>query len=52
MKENEEKLIRKMTDILDSLEKHRHKNFSGKMLRHHTLKSAMYMSQWIEAKNK
>ena len=50
-KENEQKLIGKMTSILSSLEKHRHKNFTGKMLRHHTLKSAMYMSQWIEAKN-
>lgn len=51
-KENEEKFISRMTDILSSLEKHRHKNFTGKMLRHHALKSAMYMSQWIEAKNK
>lgn len=51
-KENEEKLISRMTDILSSLEKHRHKNFTGKMLRHHTLKSSMYMSQWIEAKNR
>ena len=51
-KENEEKFINRMTVILSSLEKHRHQNFTGKMLRHHTLKSAMYMSQWIEAKNK
>jgi len=51
-KVNEEKLIGRLSDILSSLEKHRHKNFTGKMLRHHTLKSAMYMSQWIEAKNK
>jgi len=51
-KENEEKLIGRVSDILSSLKKHRHKNFTGKMLRHHTLKSAMYMSQWIEAKNK
>lgn len=51
-KENEEKFISRVTDVLSSLENHRHKNFTGKMLRHHTLKSAMYMSQWIEAKNK
>ena len=51
-KENEERLISRLSDILTSPEKHRHKNFTGKMLRHHTLKSAMYMSQWIEAKNK
>lgn len=51
-KENEENLIDRMSEVLTSIEKHRHKNFTGKMLRHHTLKSAMYMSQWIEAKNK
>ena len=51
-KENEEKFISRLSDILSSVKKHRHKNFTGKMLRHHTLKSAMYMSQWIEAKNK
>ena len=50
-KENEEKFIGRLSDILSSLEKHRDNNFTGKMLRHHTLKSAMYMSQWIEAKN-
>ena len=49
---NEEKFINRISDILNSLENHRDKNFNGKMLRHHTLKSAMYMSQWIEAKNK
>ena len=51
-KENEEKFISRMTDVLSYLVKYRDKNFTGKMLRHHTLKSAMYMSQWIEAKNK
>ena len=51
-KENEENFIGRLSDISSSLEKHRDKNFTGKMLRHHTLKSAMYMSQWIEAKNK
>ena len=51
-KEHEEKFISRLSNILTSLENHRDKNFTGKMLRHHTLKSAMYMSQWIEAKNK
>ena len=51
-KENEEKFIANLSDILSELEKHRDKNFTGKMLRHHTLKSTMYMSQWIEEKNK
>ena len=50
--ENEKKIIDRLSGILSSLEKHRDENFTGKMLRHHTLKSAMYMSQWIEAKNK
>lgn len=35
--------------LRDSLRK---KHFLGKMLRHHTLKSTQYMSQWIELKNK
>jgi len=30
----------------------REKHFLGKMLRHHSLKSTQYMSQWIELKNK
>lgn len=30
----------------------RKKNFMGLMLRHHSMKSTQYMSQWIEAKNK
>lgn len=35
--------------LKDSLRK---KHFLGKMLRHHTMKSTQYMSQWIELKNK
>jgi len=49
---NEEKLLKRFNEIEKNVEKHRNNNFSGKMLRHHTLKSAMYMSQWIEEKNK
>lgn len=30
----------------------RQQNFMGLMVRHHSLKSTQYMSQWIEAKNK
>jgi len=51
-KQNEEKFLQRFIDIENNLKKHRDNNFSGKMLRHHTLKSAMYMSQWIEVKNK
>jgi glycosyltransferase involved in cell wall biosynthesis len=45
-------VIHKINELVTTLEEHRKKNFIGKMLRHHTMKSAMYMSQWIEAKNK
>lgn len=34
-----------------NLEAHRSNNFIGSMLRHHSLKSTQYMSQWIEQKN-
>lgn len=52
LEKNEKKFINKLSQIIHSLDAHRNNNFTGKMLRHHTLKSAMYMSQWIEAKNK
>ena len=51
-KVNEEKFVNKLSSIISSLENMRSQNFTGMMLRHHTMKSAMYMSQWIEAKNK
>lgn len=35
-----------------TLDQHRLKNFTGAMLRHHTMKSTQYMAQWIEAKNR
>ena len=50
--QNEEKFLKRLVEIENNLEKYRNNNFTGKMLRHHTLKSAMYMSQWIEAKSK
>ena len=49
---NEKRFVDRMSELISSLENHRKQNFTGKMLRHHTMKSAMYMSQWIEAKNK
>ncbi|MCW9032250.1 MAG: glycosyltransferase family 4 protein [Gammaproteobacteria bacterium] len=51
-KKNEEKFVKKLEAVITSLEKNRRNNFTGMMLRHHTMKSAMYMSQWIEEKNK
>ena len=49
---NEKKFVDRILELVSSLESHRDNNFTGKMLRHHSMKSAMYMSQWIEAKNK
>jgi|TARA_R110000744_G_scaffold146834_2_gene259742 glycosyltransferase involved in cell wall biosynthesis len=48
----EPKLINRLqlqTKLKESLRK---KHFLGLMLRHHSLKSTQYMSQWIELKNK
>ncbi|WP_295872404.1 glycosyltransferase [uncultured Zhongshania sp.] len=38
--------------LLCSLESHRQSHFNSIMLRHQTLKSHQYMSQWIEAKTR
>ncbi len=45
-------LIQRIETVRQNLEEHRLQNFTGAMLRHHTMKSTMYMSRWIEAKNK
>lgn len=45
-------LISRLHDIEHDLEHDRLNNFTGSMLRHHTMKSTQYMAQWIEAKNK
>jgi len=45
-------LIATVNQIAQHTEQHRLKNFTGTMLRHHTMKSTEYMAQWIEAKNK
>jgi glycosyltransferase involved in cell wall biosynthesis len=50
--EHSNTLITQLQRIIDNLEDHRLANFTGAMLRHHSLKSTQYMSQWIEAKNK
>ncbi|MCF2859867.1 glycosyltransferase family 4 protein [Pseudoalteromonas sp. SMS1] len=41
----------KITAIRAALPQHRTQNFYGQMLKHHTLRSTQYMSQWIEEKN-
>ncbi|OHU84263.1 MULTISPECIES: glycosyltransferase [Pseudoalteromonas] len=52
LKEQLEKLlINKINDITKNLTQHRQANFTGQMLKHHTMRSTQYMAQWIEAKN-
>ncbi|TYL48214.1 glycosyltransferase [Marinomonas sp. IMCC 4694] len=47
----EPKLINRLTLQVRLRENVRKKHFLGLMLRHHSLKSTQYMSQWIELKN-
>ena len=44
-------LIAKIYDLEVKLDQHRLDNFTGSMLKHHTMKSTQYMSQWIAEKN-
>ena len=44
-------LITKITQTEEGLEQHRLNNFTGAMLKHHSMMSTQYMSQWIAAKN-
>ena len=46
-----DQLINRITEIEEDLDQHRLNNFTGSMLKHHTMKSTQYMSQWIAAKN-
>jgi len=45
-------LIEKITETEETLQEHRLNNFMGSMLKHHTMMSTKYMSQWIAEKNK
>lgn len=45
-------LIKKIDEVYENLEEHRLNNFTGSMLRHHSMASTKYMSQWIAEKNK
>jgi len=47
-----ERLALQVDATLGDLEQRRQRNFYGAMLRHHSLKSSQYMSQWIEVKNR
>jgi len=44
-------LISRLDQLENELQTHRLNNFTGAMLRHHSMKSTQYMAQWIEAKN-
>ncbi len=44
-------LIQRINDVALNLKRHRLNNFTGAMLKHHTMASTQYMSQWISAKN-
>jgi len=46
------KFIKKIEEVEKNLEEHRLNNFMGAMLKHHSMKSTQYMSQWIAEKNK
>jgi len=44
--------VDRLNALQENFNGERKQNFIGAMLRHHTLKSTQYMSQWIEAKNR
>lgn len=44
-------LIVKLLEVSKNLNEHRMNNFTGSMLKHHTMASTKYMSQWISVKN-
>lgn len=46
------KIFNRLGLLLEHLSNHRLQNFTGQMLRHHTLQSTKFMSKWIESKNK
>lgn len=47
-----DQLITRILEVEDGLDRHRLTNFTGSMLKHHTMMSTKYMSQWIAEKNK
>ena len=47
-----DKLIERLIALDSELESHRLDNFFGSMLKHHSMASTKYMSQWIAEKNK
>lgn len=48
----EKQLITRINTVTDNLNQHRLDNFTGAMLKHHSMMSTKYMSQWIAEKNR
>ena len=46
-----DQLITRISNVEVELDKHRLDNFTGAMMRHHSMMSTQYMSQWIAEKN-
>lgn len=46
----EKRLFNTIEHLLNNLSEHRHHNFVGQLLQHHTMQSTKYMSKWIETK--
>jgi O-antigen biosynthesis protein len=47
-----QQLIERIQLVSADLAAHRRNNFTGQMLKHHTMRSTQYMAQWIAEKNK
>ena len=47
-----QKLAETILKIQSNQQKHRNRNFIGRMLMHHTMTSNRYMGKWIEEKNR
>jgi len=50
--EHGDRLIERIKILRENIEEHRLNNFTGSMLKHHSMRSTEYMSRWIEIKQK
>jgi len=46
------RFLKHLQDLRSTLSEHRSANFTGQMLRHHTMRSTKFMAKWIEEKNR
>ncbi|EAT11302.1 glycosyltransferase family 4 protein [Bermanella marisrubri] len=49
--DHQQSLVNRLNQLSSQLVQHRLQNIVGTILRHHSMKSTQYMSQWIESKN-